>query len=502
MMQSDAALLDEHGCPSPAAANAYPLVANIKSGLIVFLLFFLSYAYFSSATLGVNTISRIALTANIVQEGKIDLGDYAGITNNMSFSNQKYYSDKAPGMSFLALPVAYLYTRFVHVAPISLEHEEPSPERTKLIVFIYLCSLATSGLITALAAALLFSYIREKTGQLPAALAGALTYGLATPTWGWAASFLGHSAAGALLIGGFILFERLAEATEKRYWQIAAAGLTLGLAITVEFTAAVPVAIIFGYAMLVRMRVMNFRSTIPLLAAVGAVVVLCQAPLLIYGTLAFGGPFEIGYSYVVGFEGMKHGFFGINLPDLTVLYEIVFGTRRGILWLSPVLIFAVAGAVQMLRFGDMRLRGATILGIASFYLLMNAGYSYWQGGWSTGPRHITPMFPFLALALGLQFPDWPARIRAIAAGVLGLSVFISLACVSVTMNSSLDASHPLFELILPAFFKGDIEQSILHKIFGVQGPWQLIPLLLIWFEAGLWLLGTSGREKAGCLAPT
>jgi hypothetical protein len=67
-------------------------------------------------------------------------------------------------------------------------------------------------------------------------------------------------------------------------------------------------------------------------------------------------------------------------------------------------------------------------------------------------------------------------------------------------NSSPEIANPLFELIVPAFFRGDIEQSILHMALGVQGLWQLIPLLLIWLALGFLLLRIIARENASRVA--
>jgi hypothetical protein len=405
-------------------------------------------------------------------------------------------------MSFLAVPVAYLFTRFARISQnVDLDDEGPNRKRTTLLLFSYLCTVATSGLLTALAAVALFGFIEKKTANWRAAAAGTATYALGTPTWGWATNFFGHAAAGALLIIGFVLADKLATGTRKTRevkaiaGLILAAGLALGTAISVEFPSAVPVAIILAYFLILNIQEQSFASGLLITAAVGTVVAATQIPLLLYNDAAFGAPFKLGYSNVVGFAAMKSGFFGIRLPRLDVLGEILFGLRRGILWLSPVLVLAFVGAFDGFRREGERARSALIASIAVFYLLLNSSYAYWDGGWSTGPRHITPIFPFLALGLGIWYARASVVVRTAILALIAISVIINLMCASVAMTSPEDMANPLRTLILPSFFQGDLDQTVLHAFFGADGRWQLIPLLAAWLILGFAFLKTTVREK-------
>jgi hypothetical protein len=350
-----------------------------KRNVIVFLLAFASYSFFVCDLNNWNTLSRIGLTVNLAQNARLDIGGFSKLTGDKAYLKGKYYCDKAPGMSFLAVPVAYVFTRFARVSSnVDLDEEGPNPKRTILLLLAYLCTVATSGVLTALAAVALFGFIEMKTANWQAAAIGAATYALATPTWGWATYFFGHAAAGALLIIGFVLVDKLATGTDQKRdgkaiaALIFAAGLALGAAITVEFPSAVPVAIILAYLAILNIRKQTFASALLITAAVGAVVAATQIPLLLYNAAAFGAPFKLGYSNVVGFAAMKSGFFGIALPKLDVLAQILFGLRRGILWLSPVLVLAVAGILDSFRCEGGRARSALIVSIAVFYHLLNA----------------------------------------------------------------------------------------------------------------------------------
>jgi hypothetical protein len=64
-------------------------------------------------------------------------------------------------------------------------------------------------------------------------------------------------------------------------------------------------------------------------------------------------------------------------------------------------------------------RGMALLSvaIAAWYLLMNSGYVYWDGGWSVGPRHVTAMSPFLCVLFAPLWQRCGPATRLIA-GVL------------------------------------------------------------------------------------
>jgi hypothetical protein len=455
-----------------------------RATLALFLILFVSYCSFlSGAPSHHNTVTRIALTINLVQHGRIDIEGFDHLTGDKAQHKGKYYSDKAPGMSFLAAPIAYLFTRFLPIEPIAGDDD---PMWYRLQVLIWLCVIATSGLLTALAGTALFSFMLERTGSLAAALISAFTYGLATPTWGWATSLYSHAAVGALLILGFIAADRSVRGADARLSyggaaQPALCGLLLGTAIVTEFTAAVPAAVIGGYLIASIVCTKDPKAAVRCVLSAGAGGAVPLILLLLYNFAAFDSPFAVGYSNVVGFDGMRTGYFGINLPDLHVLFEILLGEHRGLLWLSPIAFVAAYATIANLVHDRDRVLNAVVLAIALYYLLVNAGYYYWDGGDSTGPRHITPIYPFLAAALGIWLVSATDRVGALVLLVLLCSATISLACVAVTMTSPERVLNPLTQLIGPRFLSGVWRQAIVYKFTGVPG-WQQFPLLV-----GTWL---------------
>jgi hypothetical protein len=173
-------------------------------------------------------------------------------------------------------------------------------------------------------------------------------------------------------------------------------------------------------------------------------------PIFVINALCFGGPLSFGYARST-FTGMQTHFFGIALPDPKILSRLLFGLHRGLLPLSPVLVLAPIGLARMLRAAPTRGVALAAIGGALAFLLINAGFVYWSGGWSTGPRYLVPMLPLVALPLAFV---WRRPFYGVAAVLLGLSAGISLVCASVSMFVPERVDVPFFDYLLPTFIAG------------------------------------------------
>ena len=76
---------------------------------------------------------------------------------------------------------------------------------------------------------------------------------------------------------------------------------------------------------------------------IAAGVAIAAVPLLVYNTLAFGSPFHLGYASEEGFKELQTGFFGITYPRLSTIRELLVGSYRGLLPLSPLMAAAPVG---------------------------------------------------------------------------------------------------------------------------------------------------------------
>ncbi|MFI5323681.1 MAG: hypothetical protein ACHQ6U_09160, partial [Thermodesulfobacteriota bacterium] len=72
----------------------------------LFVMLFFSYCFFLQRPWNWNSVPRIALAISIIEDGAFTIDKFRSATGDIAFYNGRYYTDKAPGMTFMALPAA------------------------------------------------------------------------------------------------------------------------------------------------------------------------------------------------------------------------------------------------------------------------------------------------------------------------------------------------------------------------------------------------------------
>jgi hypothetical protein len=122
---------------------------------------------------------------------------------------------------------------------------------------------------------------------------------------------------------------------------------------------------------------------------------------------------------------MKAGFHGLTYPKLDAMYGILLSLRRGILWLSPILILVPLAIGVAWKWRNTRIYLVFAVLIVFSFLLLNSSYHYWGGGASIGPRHLTPALAFGVSPLRLPL-DTVGKRNASRLGRRSRSRFSSL----------------------------------------------------------------------------
>jgi hypothetical protein len=411
-----------------------------------------------------------------VGSGRLDIDRFASNTVDKAFVDGHYYADKVPGLSFLAIPVVAGTGLAIIATGGDVEGSNKSDKRAYFALFAKTATVAVNGLISAVATALLFLTAIRLGATRTGALFAAGVLALATPFFGWSTVFFAHSVSGSLLMfaAAAIAFAFAGNTAGQSRPPSMLFGLGLGMllaySIVVDLTAA-PVCLLGGILTLVLAARLSSFDFIRIASGLALGGVLGLLPLLIYNQLAFGSPFEFGYSKVVGFEGMKQGFFGITWPKPRVVVELLFGVYRGLLPLSPVLVLVPVGLYVMWREPSTRVAAGAILAVVCSFLWINASYVYWEGGWSTGPRHLVPMLPLCCLSLAFAWPRafW-ARTAALV--LLAWSLVMSMISAVAGMFVPSDIRNPIVDFLLPTFLT---PEKLLKSL----------PIVLVWGVFGL-----------------
>jgi hypothetical protein len=465
--------------------SGFRCTATFRSRLVIFLALFASYLYFTPVIDNDNVITRIGLSISIVVDRVLSINQFAPYTVDRAIVSGRVYSDKAPGLSFMAIPPTAVTLAAARLFDIPFVFfTGPETTTTLFDVIVGLSTAVTSGMFTALAAASVLSTACLLTGRLDGALFAALCFGLGTIAWGWATAFFGHATAGACLFLAYSGIVRCTVNAPRPAHPLAVGvyvGALLGWAFVVEFTTAPAVLVLAAFAFWTGLRC-NAPERCRLLVGGSAAAFLGTSPLWIHNALAFGSPLQLGYQSVVGFPGMQQGLFGISIPRLSVGFELLLGQHRGIFWVSPVLLVTPIALAAWLRSGEFRRCLLPLIGVIGAYLAINAGYHYWDGGMSTGPRHLVPVLPFVSLPLAFLWVRSSRRWKYPLAALALLSILISLVCVSVDVTAPEYERSPLFDYLLPSFMNGT-SRALLGRISVPSAVCSLL-LGVLWLVVG------------------
>jgi len=212
-----------------------------------------------------------------------------------------------------------------------------------------------------------------------------------------------------------------------------------------------------------------------------------------YHYICFGSPWRHSVTGSKQFtqEGLFLGV--LRKPSGEALWGLTFSEYRGLFFISPILLFALVGAVVMIKKRTMVRELAAIGAIFFIFLLVNASFNGWEGGFAFGPRYLMPAIPLLAIPMLFAW-------RNILLIVALLSVAMQFLATAVDPMPDGGIRHPLRDHLLPAFSRGEIarnEQSIddLLPRKGSRGAFNLgervLPRRVSWIPAALWMLTGS-----------
>jgi len=449
-----------------------PLVRRYQLELLCGTILMCFYAYFYSGA-SWNQNSRFDLTRAIVEQHTLHIDSFHKNTGDKAFFNGNYYSDKAPGLALAAVPIWAAVRVTLKAAG-----KDAATERA-LNFGLYMAGLLTVALPTVLALSLLLSAALRMGASRTGAAFGVLAVGLGTPVWAYATLFWGHAAAGSFLVFAFLAAIALRKPRSHPLLLGLVVGGTAGWATVIEYPAGPVAALLAAYA-----GFNTWRSQPAALSRVMAGII-CGAiinmlVLGVYNNIAFGSPFSLGYTYNINFPEMRtNGFFGVTHPSIKIMRKVLFGWQRGLLPLAPVLTFIIVGLHRLWK--TRRLESAIIGAIPLYYVLFNASYVDWTGGFSYGPRYLAASILFLVVPLSLTWTTGNPVLRILMAGSALAGGVMTLIAVSTWVLPTTEWTHPIIELS-HAFFRGQIplrNGTNIGIVMGLEGTSSLAPLMLL-----------------------
>ena len=470
--------------------------AHWKLASLLGLASFLSFLYFYEGG-GWNQNSRFDLLRAIVERHTLQIDAYHENTQDKAHFQGHYYSDKAPGLVFLAVPsaeVARVVMQVVGVDPESARGE---------YALSYIVTACAVALPAALAGVCLFFLALRFGSDVTGAAFGTIVLSVGTPMLAYASLFWAHALVGACLLFAFAAALKVGDGPREFWWALAV-GLAAGWATVTEYPAAPASALV---ALLALSQVWSTGTAVRrrVIAGLGIGATACAIVLFSYLHAAFGG-FRLSYSYYDpnSFSFMQQqGYLGLTYPHPDRLLKLVFGCSRGLFFAAPVMLAAVAGLWWLRKTfrGPALVAGAIVL----YYFLFNASFYWWKAGLTFGPRYAGGCIPLFCLGLGVAWSHASVVWRQILIALACCSVFVTLMVVSTSSQLAMQGSCPVVHSSWPAFWAGHLatnRESMLlaseaaggygafnlGQLIGLHGLATLIPLALMWgVVGGLWL---------------
>lgn len=391
-----------------------------------------------------------------------------GWVNDKAKTEHHLYSSKAPGVSFLGVPVLFVQTKLHALGG----WPAPDKQQTTFWLRVFAVKLPMAVFLWAFA-----RYVERKTRSARARDLLVIALGLGTLLYPYGGMFVGHALAAAAAFGAFMCLDDVRgepPSTEgATNWSLAGAGLLAGLAVILEYQAILVSAVLAIYALArYRGRVWAMAAgALPPVIALGA-----------YHQALFGRPWAFPYAYIENPGFVAHhraGFHGLSLPDPTVIPTFLFSPAYGLFAFSPVLLLGLGGMIFLLWRGPRR-DGALVAAVCLCMFVFLAGMTNWRAGWCVGPRYIATVAPFLLLPLIELWPRLESRRWAVPA-IVGLtipSVLLNVVSGALYPHYPEQFDNPVFDLAFPLLGAGYVPYG-LGWLLGLPGPWAMLPLALV-----------------------
>ena len=460
-----------------------------STALLLFLVLLVSFVYFFPRWADWNENSHFALVQAVVEEHTFVIDDFYQQTGDYAIYRGHQYTDKAPGLSFVAVPIyaafrvvaqkipSGVWTRAAASNPAFAATLRPGgtgieESKVEYAAGLYLVTIFAVSLPSALLWLLVYRFLGDIGVSRGIRLVVALACALGTVAFPYATVFYSHQTASFLVFSGFyLLFLIKRERVSPHYsWAV---GAILGLAVLTDFPSLIPTALLLVYAT-------SFRSLRAVPRIVGGALPFAIV-LAFYNEVCFGSPFTSSYRYLALFPTQRdYGFLGFSLPTWQAFWGITFSPYRGLFFSSPFLLAALPGIWLAWRSRRWRAELLVSIGVMVAYLVLISSYYDWKGGFAVaGPRNLIPLIPFAALPLarGIDAAWHSGFWRPIVTAALAWSLVAMFVQTAGSQDfAPITVPNPLFEFFLPRLLDGDINRN-LGMIPHLSRWYSLLPLL-------------------------
>jgi hypothetical protein len=453
-----------------------------------FILILVAYVYafpYFDRLRSANEMPRLLQTQEFVDKGHFWLDERkADMVSQFDTSigpDGKQYPNKAPGPSFLAIPV-YVAAKAAGIKSI--------------MGFAWAFRVFAVTLPALLFLPFFYGLTGRFTEDEDARRAALFAYALGSPAFVYGVLFMSHQLAAVCAGAAFVAAVPLIrEESNRPRWNATAVGFFAAASVMMDYQSALA-ALIVGLYMVAfgpqRVRNVGFAA-----AGAAPIVLILSA----YHTICFGSPLRTGYHYSID-QVTRKGFMGTVGPSAQSFFSTTFMPSNGLFVLAPWFLFAFIGAISIFSNKEQRARAGkealvclTVFGVYLLFLSSLDPYMA-RGGWCVGPRYLTVALPFAAwlacAGFAVAFKHVWLRLVALASIVVGVTIYSS--AVTTYPHWPERLLNPLYELAF-RLLRSDRSVHSLGQHMGLTGAKAAMPLFALVALVMAWLF--SSRSQGG-----
>ena len=443
------------------------------------LLVYLFYIAPGYVTAGTNRY--IILTKSIVEDRTFVIDKYSDHTRDKAFFKGHYYIGAAPGLSLLAAPL------YVILKPVLSAIPQAIYQNFEFSILNLFFAFFLSVLPGAIIAVLLYDLLQKFDMKEKERILTVFICAFGTIFFYYSTRFLSQTLGAFALFSAFYLLFR-SKSTPSGNLSFFLTGICLGLAVLTDYMLAIGSFLIFAYGTLSfrKEKIFNYVFLILGALSIGAIYAY-------YHYRCFDNPFAMATTY-----SAMVGRVPLSFPRPRMIFELTFGTYRGMFMYMPVLLFSVYGIALFFKKPEKKYM-AEILLISTFSLsvfIVIAMFANWIWPWGGdfGPRYLLCFVPFLMIPLVFVYRKVKYKIIL---WVAALSMLINWCGVQYS-----DADSPFINIGLFAF-KGlnsnlaqwlhNITTHHIRNLNVITHFSPLIPLLILLFPLyAMWKTEING----------
>jgi len=446
-----------------------------------------------------NENSRVYQIRAAVELHKLSINeqiDRYGWVNDLAVKDGKYYAGKAPGTTFIGIPIYAALRAWEKLRG----HGEVQPFR-----LLFALRLFGTILPTLLFIAVFRRFIRRVVDDDVIANALTIAMALGSMLMPYALLFVNHSLTAATAFGAVIATIAAVRERDRvgregrvpmRSWLwLGVAGALLSATSALDYALA-PVSLMLLVWVPIRFGV-SWASTAG--AWLGASI-----PALwtgVYHTICWGGPFQLSINRLANTQfqaNQSKGMFGIVGPSAAALWGNLLGPNKGIFYLTPLFALAMIASVAAVVRSRSRRDAILCLLVVWWMLLYACSLTNWDAGWTVGPRYASVMVPFAFYSLALAWEKlgtWARRIALpLGAGLAVIGVLSTSLTSAMFPHLPPEYGNPVYEIIWPLWRDGFAPMSLGTVWFGWTGRLVQVPFAIVIALLLLYLVRAGGRK--------